>query len=73
MLDFFTQFSCLLIHFNFLKLFVISQLLSWSAHTIPELGIPGTLVAMSNTAESSHQLGGFLDTVVAERTGLSAP
>lgn len=64
MLEFFTQFSCLLIHFNFLKLFVVSQLPSWTTHTSLELNIPGAAVAMANTAESSHQLGSFLDIVL---------
>lgn len=59
-----TQFSCLLIHFNFLKLFAVSQLLYWTAHTRADLDIPGVVVAMPNTAESSHQLGSCLDTVL---------
>lgn len=61
MLEFLTQFSCLLIRFNFLKLFAVP---SWTAYSSPELDIPGAVVAMPNAAESSHQLESFLDTIL---------
>lgn len=68
MLEILAQFYCLLFHFSFLKFFLffffsVSQLPFWTAHTSPEWAIPGAVVAKPNTAESSHQLGSFLDTV----------